>query len=169
MNVAIGLADSWAAPILTANSEVGALRKHIETVVLKRERKAPPFLAFVSSLIRGSVEGEGRSLVQSKQLKAELVRLKMDRQINEDTEKRTSDEGTLRSGGWNHKESLLVAGYSSLVRAVPSRVGLANKAFLLMVIAAGTVCLETAYRSCNIVPLVSPIRECIVTSYNPHR
>ena len=51
--------------------------------------------------------------------------------------------------------SFLAKGNASLVRAVPVRSGLADKAYCLMVFAAATICLETVYCSYNTQPSVA--------------
>ena len=140
------MADAWAAPILTDKSKMDGCLKYIEPIVFKRERRTPSTLEFSYFIARNKKLAE-----ESKQIEAVII--KSDN-VFQDKDGRVV-EGSEILMKLDRDVSTLVKGSTSLVRAIPARTGLADKAYFLMVFAAATMCLETVYCSYVTAPCMA--------------
>ena len=127
------------------NSKMGSCLNYIEPIVFKRERRTPSMLEFNCFIARNKVTEESKPL--------EAVMSQSHDEFQDNVKK--ASEGSQNFEKHENDGSFLAKGNASLIRAVPARSGLADKAYCLMVFAAATICLETVYCSYNTPPCVA--------------
>ena len=139
------MADAWAAPILTDISKMDGCLKYIEPIVFKRERRTPSTLEFSCFIARNKELAEESKHIEDKDGSDNVFQDKDGRVV----------EGSEILMKHDRDVSILVKGSTSLVRAIPARTGLADKAYFLMMFAAATMCLETVYCSYVTAPCMA--------------